>query len=144
MIKWLKYTIMETPIKTAHDSKNLDDHLGQGFETKDDSGNSWTGQEAMVTSDPIKDSGKGAPVVLRQFEFSLNPNLPKDLKFTKQDIFDSHAKQIEMMLWSDGMIPLNEVKPPKVQISKKQNKYRIFVLCTPRLGQTVLETPNTI
>lgn len=134
---------METPLKTIHDSKNLEDHLGQSFETTAE-GETWTGQEAMVTSDPIKDSGKGAPVILRQFEFSLNPNLPRDFKFTKQDIYDSHVKQIEIMLWSDGMIALNDVKPPKVQISKKQNKYRIFVLCSPRSGQALLDTPTIL
>ena len=127
---------------------NLSDHLGQsGKLIEKDAKNApvkdivWEGQEIVSEKFEIHDPGVGQPVILRTFEFKLNPALPKNIKFTKQDIFKSHEEMIKTMLWGDGMLILDE-KHPKVQISKKQNKYRIFVLCTPR--EVLLDKPTTI
>lgn len=127
--------------KTKHDSHNLEDHLGEKFETKAEDG-VWTGQELTATSDIINDPGVGHPVLLRQFEYKLNPDLPKGLTYTKQDLFKFHEGQIKTMLWADGLVPLDSIKPPKVQMSKKNQGYRIFVLCRPR--ETLLDTPIAI
>lgn len=134
-----------------HNSRNLDDFLGDKGELLETNTHGapvkdikWEAQQISTTSDPIKDPGEGRPVLLRTFEYSLNPNLPKDLSITKQAIFDSHKDQIRIMLWSDGLIPLEEIKKPKVQISKSQKKYRIFVLCIPKSSETLLDKPLTI
>lgn len=124
-----------------HSSRKLSDHLTETQEVEM-YGDKYQVATAEVHSDPIEDPGTGKGVILRQFEYSFNPELPKDIKITKQAIFDSHKKQIQVMLWGDGMIPLDGIHPPKVQISKSQKKYRIFVLCQP--VQTLLETPNKI
>lgn len=129
---------------------NLEDHLGRKEQLIEINAKdapvkdiNWEAQEMQTEKVEIRDPGQGKPLILRTFEFQLNPALPKDFKFSKQDIFNSHGQQIKTLLWADGMIPLdNPNKKPKVQISKKQNKYRIFVLCMPY--QTVLETPTKI
>lgn len=126
-----------------HSSNKLDDHLSQSVEVQMD-GNKYDVVEGEVHSDPILDKGVGRGIILRQFEYALNPNLPRDIKISKQDIFNSHQKQIEMMLWADGLVPLNEIHKTKVQISKSQKKYRIFVLCQPRQGVALSETPTKI
>lgn len=132
-----------------HSSRKIEDHLGESGTLIEQNAIDapvkdvkWEAQQMEVHSDVIKDPGKGDPLLLRTFEFKLNPNLPKELVFSKQDLFNYHQKQIEVLLWGDGLQAVNEIKKPKVQISKTQKKYRIFVLCKP--VQTLLETPTII
>lgn len=133
--------------KNKVDSRNLDDYLGEKAELIEEGVKDapvkdikWEAQQIEAHSDPLVDKAQGKPIILRTFEFQLNPNLPKNIKFSKQDIFNSHKELIEKILWGDGLRPLDEVKPPKVQISKKLNKYRIFLVCQPRSGATVVDT----
>lgn len=72
------------------------------------------------------DLGSGHAVIMRMFEFGANPIAFKQYKPTKQELFNSHAKQIELTLWGDGLQVMPEVNPT-VTINKKKTKYRIFV-----------------
>lgn len=99
----------------------------------------WNANQVETVPVRVNDPGQGHPVILRTFEYSINPNLPKEIKITKQKIFESHQFQISAALWADGLEPLFGIKPPKVQISKKLKNYRIFVLCKPRAGQVVAD-----
>lgn len=130
--------------------KKLKDYVGESVQVIEENASNapvkdinWEAQQIESEKIEIKDPGVGTPVILRTFEYQFNPNLPKDIKITKQAIFDSHKEQIRIMLWGDGMTVLdNPDKKPKVQISKKQNKYRIFVMCMP--NQTLIDKPTTI
>lgn len=90
-----------------------------------------------------EDVGKGTPVVIRCFEFKANKTAFKQHKPTKQELFTYHQKGIEIQLWADGLIATPAIEP-KIKISKKGDKYLIFVGAIPRHGQTVIEQPKTL
>lgn len=77
------------------------------------------------------DEGYGGVAVVRMFEFSKNPQSFRDHPPTKQELFNSHLKGIEVMLWKDGLQIMPEVEP-RVGVGKK--KYRIFVGAEPARG----------
>lgn len=129
-------------MKKTHTMESDKGTLGESFETVGTE-HKWTGQEISVASDPLMDSGTGKPIIFRMFEFKANPENLKKMKPTKQQLFDSHAKQIQVMLWSDGLVPFEGVSP-KVTTSKKRESYRIFVACEPALGQVLVERPKTL
>ena len=115
-----------------HESKNIEDHLGDKFETigtKD----KWYGQEVEVQSDTLVDSGKGKPVIMRFFEFRADPITFKRDNPTNQQLFNTHAQQIRTFLWKDGLQPL-EIMEPRIIRAKKQDGYRIMITCQPRPG----------
>ncbi len=89
------------------------------------------------------DEGTGIPVVLRTFEFGANAEAFKQHTPTKQELFDSHKKGIEMHLWRDGMIYFDQVKP-QILFSRKGDKYKIIIAALPARGQVLLETPQTL
>ena len=89
------------------------------------------------------DEGTGIPVIIRTFEFGANAEAFKDHKPTKQELFDSHQKGIEMHLWRDGMIYFDQVEP-QILFSKKGDKYKIIIAALPARGQALLETPQTL
>jgi len=89
------------------------------------------------------DTGHGGAAIIRMFEFAANPEVWKQHKPTKQELFNSHHKGIEIMLWKDGLTPMSEVDP-KIQISKKSGKYRIFVGARPMKGHLLTERPKTL
>ncbi len=89
----------------------------------------WVGSQLETETTPLIDEGSGQTVIIRIFEFKINPELkefPKDL----QALFNAHAKQIEVSLWGEGLVPVTEIGP-RVVIGKKKGKgtYRIFVTC---------------
>jgi len=110
-----------------------------------DIGGGYEAASAQATSDAKleDDHGEGQPVILRMFEFSANPEAFKIHSPTKQELFNSHAKGIEVMLWKDGMKLFTEVDP-KVTINKKKTKYRIFVAAIPQRGHLLMERPKTL
>lgn len=124
-----------------HESKNLDSHLGDRFETV--GGEKWTGQEIEVHSDPLMDSGRGKPVIMRFFEFKLSPDMIKYQKPLNQELFNAHATQIKAFLWKDGLVPY-EFLEPRIIWSKKKDGFRIMVACEPRPGVILAETPQTL
>lgn len=121
----------------------MEDHFGDSFQTVGQK-DKWTGQEVEVTSDPlIEGSNPGKTIVLRSFYFKANPELLKAQKPTKQQLFDSHVKQIELMLWNDGLMPFKEVEP-RVITSKKRDEYKIFMACEARPGVTFAHNPTKL
>lgn len=117
--------------------------LGDNFETIG-AEHKWEGQEIQVTSDPLIETGKrGQTILLRSFYFKANPEAMKRDKPTKQQIFNSHSKQLGLMLYSDGLVPFEEIDP-KIIISKKRDEYKIFVACEARTGVTFAETPQLL
>lgn len=124
---------------TSHDNRKLEDHFGAKVEAE-----GWEGQELEVKSDPLVDAGTGKPLVIRIFDFKLNPALKrKEFPKNKQDVFNSHARQIKDFLWKDGLVAREDVSP-RVQFSKKEMKYRIFVLCEARYGMMWNDKPKTL
>lgn len=89
------------------------------------------------------DEGFGEAAVIRVFEFAANPEAFKQHKPTKQELFNSHYKGIEIMLWKDGLKVMPEVEP-KLTINKKKTKYRIIVGATPMRGHILREQPKTL
>lgn len=114
--------------------------LGESFKTV----GGWEGQDIEVHSDPLIETGpRGQTIVLRSFYFKANPQIMKEQKPTKQQIFDSHAKQIQLMLYGDGLIPFKGVEP-KLIVSKKRDEYKIFIACEAKAGVMFTETPRTL
>ena len=82
--------------------------------------------ELATDNVPLIDPGGGSVNVIRVFSFKMNPerkHFPG-----KQALFSSHAKQIETILWGDGLRPLDSV-PPRVIINSNGGFYQIFVPC---------------
>src|SRR3990167_3407185 len=64
----------------------------------------WYGFETQTKpSDPMIDPGTGKPYVLRTFEFAKNPAF-KAKTITKQELFNLHWRQIQALLWGDGLV----------------------------------------
>lgn len=80
----------------------------------------------------IIDQGIGKKVLIRIFEFTMNPLL-KNMPIDRQDLFNNHAKQIATILWGDGLRPLDSI-PPRVILDREKNIYRIFVTCEAKTG----------
>ena len=136
------------PKRCGQENQPLKDTVSKGNQYEIHDKHKWTGQEVGVNSNvPLVDSGTGKTNVLRQFEFVFSPDFLRKLKQkkvlapTKQDLFNSNWKQIEITLWGDGLIPFKEVEP-RIIVGKK--KYKIFILCEPRLGVMVAEKVRTL
>lgn len=105
----------------------------------------WNAQEAEVKGDVNlqEDPGQGGAAIIRMFEFRANPEAFKIHKPTKQELFNSHLKGIEILLWQDGMKIMTTVAP-RININKKQTKYRIFVGASPQKGYILTEKPQLL
>lgn len=121
-------------------------HEGDKYQINDQS--KWTGQELGVNSNiPLVDAGSGKPYVIRKFEFHFDPTVlqkirEKKVKFpSKQELFNTHWRQIQSTLWGDGLVARQDVEP-NLMISKF--KYIIVLACEPRFGTSVIERPNTL
>src|SRR3990167_3098126 len=92
----------------------------------------WEGEEVQSesTTKLTEDKGTGQAVVIRFFEFGANPEVFKQHKPTSQQLFDSHRKGIEALLWRDGLRPYEGVEP-RLMFSKNGKNYRIIVTCVP-------------
>lgn len=136
-------TISQSGEGKHHKNRNLDDHVNESFETTGTK-EKWVGQQVEVTSDPLIDTqNSGKTIVLRSFFFKANPELLKSHRPTKQQLFDSHIKQIELMLWGDGLIPFKEVEP-RIVTSKKRDEYKIFMACEAKAGVSFTHTPTNL
>ena len=100
----------------------------------------WYGLDMETKSVPLIDPGTGRPYVLRTFEFVKNPEW-KAKAITKQELFNMHWRQIQALLWGDGLVPYEDANP-RIVMSKK--RYRIFILCKPRLSTFVADRPQTL
>ena len=65
----------------------------------------WQGKELQTESDVHleDDEGYGNATIIRCFTFGANPEAFAQHKPTKQELFNSHLKGIEVMLWKDGL-----------------------------------------
>lgn len=79
------------------------------------------------------DIGYGKEAIIRMFEFQGNPEIWNQHPPTKQDLVNYHAQGIRLALWRDGL-EANEDIGPRVQLSEKSFKYRIFVTAKPARG----------
>ncbi len=103
----------------------------------------WHVGSGEVKSDPIIDPGTGQAIIIRNFEFKMNPDA-KDLpSIDKQMLFNIHARQITHSLWGDGLVPFDAV-PPRVIIDEKKGCYYIFVPCVAKTGVTIIEKPQNL
>lgn len=82
------------------------------------------------------DEGHGKTIVVRSFDFKANPPAFKERTPSKQELFNAHAKQIEIQLWKDGLKVMPDVKP-QLFLSKQRNHYRIVVGAEPAKGQLI-------
>ncbi len=105
----------------------------------------WEGEEIRAES-KIKledDKGIGQAVVLRFFEFGVNVEAFKKHKPTAQELFNSHMRGMEALLWRDGLKVYTDVEP-RLMFSKDKTKYR-FVIPAVSNGTTILkEQPKTL
>lgn len=105
----------------------------------------WEGQEIGAVSDTHLefDTGTGQAIVLRFFDFGANPEAFKDHVPSAQELFDSHRKGIEALLWRDGLKPYEAIQP-RFMISKNKEYYRFIIGCIPILGKVLSDTPRTL
>lgn len=89
------------------------------------------------------DRGEGESIVIRCFKFSLNPETFLKNPPSKQDLFNSHLKGIEMALFGDGLKIFDEV-PPRLTFDVEKLQYSIFVAARPRRGYLLNERPQTL
>lgn len=97
----------------------------------------WSKSEVEAQSKPITEDFGGDPRVIRQYWFSFNPATIDQIKRgeikppTHQELFNAHAKQIEIMLWGDGLV-FDTDHEPRLVVGKK--KYKIIIACKLRKG----------
>jgi hypothetical protein len=105
----------------------------------------WEGEEIGVESDTKleSDTGTGQEIILRFFDFAANPEVFRQHKPTEQELFNSHKKGMEAMLWTDGLTPYEAIEP-RLLFSKDKTAYRFVISCIPSAGNTLLEKTNTL
>lgn len=105
----------------------------------------WDINDASAESDTKLeyDTGHGGAAIIRRFVFAANPMAFKIHVPSKQELFNYHMKQIEIMLWQDGMKLMTDVEP-RLSISKNKKNYTIFVGAVPQKGHILTQTPQTL
>lgn len=105
----------------------------------------WEGEEIAVKSDTKleSDMGTGQAVVIRFFEFGANPEVFKQHKPTPQELFNSHRKGIEALLWRDGLKPYEGLEP-RLMFSKSHKNYRFIITCIPMAGSAFTGNTQTL
>lgn len=112
---------------------------GEGIRVDDDTKYEYG---ANLESDKVQviDKGVGKQVLIRTFDFKMNPNLQT---VDKQGIFNAHAKQIATMLWADGLRPLDDISP-RVIVHAEKGTYQIFVTCEAKTGTVFAEKTRNL
>lgn len=105
----------------------------------------WEGEEVQAESQTkiTEDTGTGQAIILRFFEFGVNVEAFKARKPTAQELFNSHIKGMQSLLWGDGLAPFEGVEP-RLQFSKDKKRYRFIIACIPSLGNVLTEKPKTL
>ncbi len=118
---------------TTSDSAQLREENAIGAPVKNFT---WDAQQAQAESSTHleDDMGSGEVAVIRSFTFAANPEAWRIHRPTKQELFNHHVKQIEVLLWQDGL-KLNTDSNPSVKFNTKKTKYTIFVAANPARGQ---------
>ena len=99
--------------------------------------------EVESTTKLEHDEGHGNAAIIRCFTFGMNPEVFHQYQPTKQELFNSHYKGIEVALWKDGMKVIPEVNP-RVVFDEKNLRYQIFVGAAPMKGHILRERPQTL
>lgn len=108
---------------------------------KDDTGEEYQAKTLEVESKTKleDDKNQGEAITLRFFEFATNPEVFRSDKNNKgrlptaQELFDAHAKQIEIELWKDEWVPIPEVEP-RLMFARDKSHYRIVISARPAKG----------
>lgn len=105
----------------------------------------WEGEEvgAESTTKLQEDKGTGQPIVLRFFDFAANPETFRQYRPTAQQLFESHRRGIESMLWSDGLAPYTAIEP-RLLFSKDKSQYRFAISCIPSMGNALIDKTKTL
>lgn len=120
--------------------------MAKKFKAKEKkAGYEWEGEEitAQSKTNIEDDKGTGQAVVLRFFDFGANPVAFKKEKPTAQQLFNSHLRGMESLLWKDGLKVYSAVQP-RLMFSKDKTRYR-FVIPAISDGTTLMtQTPQTL
>lgn len=105
----------------------------------------WEGEEVSAQSDTKieQDKGSGQAITIRVFEFGANVEIFKQHKPTAQELFNSHWKGMESLLWRDGLRPF-EGSQPRLVFSKDKTKYRFYIPCIYSFYKVVTEKHHTL
>lgn len=111
---------------------------------KDDTGEAYQAKTLEVESKTTleDDKSQGEAITLRFFEFATNPEFFRTEKNKKgrmptpQELFNAHAKQIEIELWKDEWQPIPEVEP-RIMFAKDKSHYRIVIGARPAKGSNL-------
>lgn len=105
----------------------------------------WEGEELVAesTTKIQDDKGTGQEIIMRFFDFAANKEVFKQHRPTAQELFDSHKKGIESLLWTDGLLPFIDIEP-RLMFSKDKSHYRFGVACIPSLGNTLIDKTKTL
>ncbi len=121
---------------------NLDEFKGgEGIQISEDTKYEYA-SNLETPSIRLEDPGIGKTVLIRAFDFKINPNI-KEIPLTKQEIFNHHARQIQTILWADGLKPLEDIAP-RVILNEKDGFYHIFVSCEAKLSTVFADTPRPL
>lgn len=132
--------ILEDINKVSTEINKTDDNRAVDNVAIEKGNESWYKTDLHTKTAPIADPGQGIPVIIRNFEFAKDPTFKGNI--TSQDIFNMHWRQISNILWSDGLVPLEEVEP-RIVFNKNGN-YRIFITCKASLRTIVADKPHTL
>ena len=99
--------------------------------------------EAQSNTKLEDDIGQGQAAIIRCFEFGINTEAFKQYTPTKQELFNSHYKGIEMALWRDGLKVIQDVAP-RITLNEEKGTYSIFIGAVPQRGSALYETPQTL
>ncbi len=89
------------------------------------------------------DKGEGKEIILRQFEYTANPETFNNRIPTGQELFNAHQKEIEISLWKDGLVVEPKIDP-RLILSKDNTHYKFFIGCRLGRGQILTQTPLTL
>ena len=105
----------------------------------------WEGEELGAESETKLeiDQGTGQAIILRFFDFGVNLETFKNHKPTAQELFNSHMKGMESLLWGDGLKPYEAIEP-RLMFSKDKKYYRFVIACIPNSTNVLADTPKTL
>lgn len=108
------------------------------FAAIQDEGEQWHAKSLEAESETklSDDKGEGEVLNLRFFDYAANPAAFKDHMPTATELFNAHAKQIEVELWKDEWTPATEVEP-RILFAKDKSHYRIVIAARPAKGSTL-------
>jgi hypothetical protein len=105
----------------------------------------WEGEEvgAESTTKLEEDKGTGSEIIMRFFDFASNVEAFKQHRPTEQELFETHRKGIEALLWTDGLAPCYAIEP-RLLFSKDKSQYRFVISAIPSVGNTLIDKTKTL